>query len=173
MRKRPLHKRVRDAFLGDDDRTILEVVIQDIIKPSLRDLSFEAGQTALERVHYGSSRPYRRGGPPGNSSHPRNYNGISRGNGAPMGVESRVGRRSRDFGEMVVDVRAEAQAIREGMYAILDEYGVVTVSDMYQLAKQPTQFTDRNWGWTDLMGAPVVRVRDGWLIDLPRPEAIT
>lgn len=172
-RKRPLHTRIRDAFLGDDDRTILEFVIQDIIKPSLRDMSFEVGQSALERVHYGSARPFRRGGggmgaPPGG---PRNYNSISRGDPRPV-VEARTSRRSRDFDELIVNDRANAQSILEGMYAILDEYGTVTVSDMYQLAKQPTEFTDRDWGWTDLMGAPIRRVREGWLIDLPRPDAI-
>jgi len=32
--------------------------------------------------------------------------------------------------------------------------------------------TDNKWGWTDLSGAGVSRIRGGYLLDLPEPEPL-
>lgn len=173
-RKRSLGKRMREAFIGDDDRTLMEFLAQDVIMPNIRNLLFEAGQSSLERSLFGSARPHRGGIGQDPRGMPRNYNGITRGGPRPIETRglSHQARATHDFGEMVIELRSDALSVLEGMYAILDEYGIVTVSDMYRLAGYPSEFTDRNWGWEDLMGATARPVRGGYLLDLPRPQAI-
>jgi hypothetical protein len=160
-RKKPLGKRLREAFLGGDNRSVLEFVIQDVIVPNIRDMVFEAGQQGLERSLYGDSVPFRRGigSRPGDPRRMTNYNGIARGPARDRVEERQLSRRARanhDFGEIIIPTRPEAEAVLEGLFAVLDEYEV----------------TDRKWGWTDLRGTDVLRVREGWLLDLPRPEVI-
>lgn len=54
------------------------------------------------------------------------------------------------------------------MIDVLDEYDVVTVGDFYDLVDMDSVYTDRDWGWDNLGGAYVDRVRDGYIIRLPR-----
>lgn len=76
--------------------------------------------------------------------------------------------RSKD--DLVFDTRSRAEKVLNYMNEIIDKYGVVTVADMYDLADlAPTNYTDNLRGWTSLRNAKVVKVRDGFKIDLPRP----
>ena len=81
-------------------------------------------------------------------------------------------RATHDFGEIIIPTRPEADAVLEGLFAILEEYDVVSVSDLYEMTGVTSHFTDRKWGWTDLRGSDIHRIREGWLLDLPRPEVI-
>jgi len=51
-------------------------------------------------------------------------------------------------------------------------YGVVTVSDYYDLIGVSGQFTDNYWGWTEMGGMRTRAVRNGWLIELPSPKQL-
>ncbi len=174
-RKTPVGKKLKEALLGGADRSLGEFILQDVIVPNIRDMIFEANQRGMERLLYPGEegRPYRRarhGDPRGRT----NYNGISHGRGRPDEARqlSRRARATHDFGEIVYATRPEAEAVLEGLFALLDEYEVATVADLLEMSDTSSQFTDRNWGWTDLRGSDIRRVRDGWLLDLPRPEDI-
>ena len=54
------------------------------------------------------------------------------------------------------------------MDACLDQYGVVKVADMYDAAGLTAPFTANKYGWTSLRNAETVRVRDGYIIKLPK-----
>ncbi len=62
--------------------------------------------------------------------------------------------------------------ILDNMFEILDRYKVVTVADLYDLAGERGRYTDNKFGWTDISSASVVRIRDGFVIKLPRALAI-
>lgn len=173
-RKKPLGKKLRETFLGGGDRSIAEFVFQDVIVPNIKDMLFEANQQAMERMLYPGSepRPFRRRDPRRGHT---NYNGISRGPARDRDEERSMSRRARanhDFGEIILPTRPEAEAVLEGLFAVLEEYDVVAVSDLYEMVGISSQFTDRKWGWVDLRGSDIRRIREGWLLDLPRPEVI-
>lgn len=52
---------------------------------------------------------------------------------------------------------------------ILDQFGSVSVGEMYTLLNITGSYTDDKYGWEDLRGARVEAVRGGFLINLPRP----
>ena len=55
------------------------------------------------------------------------------------------------------------------MHDIIAQYGTVSVADLYDLARVPNDnFTMNRYGWTTLNGAQPVRVRDGYILKLPR-----
>ena len=58
------------------------------------------------------------------------------------------------------------------MDELIDQYGVVSVGDLYDLVGVTGAYTDNNYGWTDLRTASVVRTRDGYMIKLPRALAL-
>ena len=50
-----------------------------------------------------------------------------------------------------------------------DLYGVVSVGDLYDLAAVSTDnFAVNKYGWTDIAGCKAVRVRDGYILKLPK-----
>jgi len=85
---------------------------------------------------------------------------------------SRRARASHDFDEIILHTRAEANEVLERLYDLVSQYGEAKVADLYDLVGVEGNYTDNRWGWQNLRGADVVRVRDGYLLDLPRPEPL-
>jgi hypothetical protein len=85
---------------------------------------------------------------------------------------SQRGRAKHDFDEIVLDQRAEAEEVIDRLYDVVNKYEQATVADLYDLVGLSSTHTDHKWGWTDLRGAGVSRIRDGYLLDLPDPEPL-
>ena len=47
---------------------------------------------------------------------------------------------------------------------------MATVRDLYEMVGIRAAHTDEKYGWVDIRDARVDRVRDGYVLDLPRPE---
>lgn len=55
------------------------------------------------------------------------------------------------------------------MNEIIAQYGVVSIGDLYDLANvSMDNFAANKYGWTDIRGCKSVRVRDGYILKLPR-----
>lgn len=76
--------------------------------------------------------------------------------------------------ELVYETRADAEKVLDGMSEIIDEYGFVTVADLYDISGLPgAYYTDSKIGWKGSIKEPTVkRVRSGYIIDLPEPEVL-
>jgi hypothetical protein len=85
---------------------------------------------------------------------------------------SQRGRAKHDFDEIVLDQRAEAEEVIDRLYDVVSRYEQATVADLYDLVGLSSTHTDHKWGWTDLRGSGVSRIRDGYLLDLPDPEPL-
>lgn len=76
--------------------------------------------------------------------------------------------------ELVYETRADAEKVLNGMSEIIDEYGFVTVADLYDISGLPgAYYTDSKIGWKGSIKESIIkRVRDGYVIDLPKPEVL-
>ena len=85
--------------------------------------------------------------------------------------ESNRGRANAEFSyqDIVFETRGDAEAVLWRMEEMLDTFQNVSIGDMYDLSGiTGGSYTDFKYGWTDLRGARVERVSDGYIIDLPR-----
>lgn len=73
-----------------------------------------------------------------------------------------------DIIEPIFETRRDAEEILNYMEDLIDEYGFVTVADLYDLVGVSGNYTDNKYGWTDISNAEIVRVRDGYMIKLPK-----
>ena len=64
--------------------------------------------------------------------------------------------------------RGEAEEVLTRMDELLSTYGVVSIADLYDLAGLTCPYTANNYGWTDIHTAQIVRIRDGYVINMPR-----
>lgn len=80
------------------------------------------------------------------------------------------GGRSDYYGtdDIILDSRAEAEEVIDSMNDVIEQYKHVTVADLCEFVGIRSNYTDTKYGWTDLTKANVVRVRDGYLLKLPK-----
>jgi len=180
-KRKSLGKQFKETFIAGDMKTAVRYVVMDILLPAAKDMIFEAGQGGLDKLIYGESRRHR------GSTHPQSgptgyvsYNRYSGPMGGSIGSRmpssqraiSRQARARHDFDEIVLDSRTEAEQVIDQLFEVVNRYGSVTVSDLYDLVGLSSSHTDNKWGWTDLGGAGVSRIRDGYLLDLPDPSPL-
>jgi len=176
--KKPWYTRTKELFTGDDAHAVGSYVLLDVIVPSVRNLIADTLTTAIERTLFGDGRSVRsRGGSTygSYSAYNRAYSPRSSTGEPPWRREeeprqmSRRGRATHDFREIIIDNRQEAAMVLDTLTDMIERYEVATVSDMYDAANMTSEFTDRKWGWTDLRDAQIIRVRTGYLLQMPAP----
>lgn len=179
-RKRPLGKRLADTFVGGDAKSVWGYVLFDVLIPAAKDMAADAVSQGVERMLFGEARSTsRRTGlrPSGANGHV-SYNRYHPGSAGyarrddPRPQLSRRARAAHDFDEIVLPTRGEAESAIDQMFAVLAQYEQVTVAELYEMVGITPEFTDEKYGWTDIRGAGVTRVRNGYLLDLPRPISL-
>ena len=69
--------------------------------------------------------------------------------------------------------RAEADEVLEQMADTIEEYGVVSVFDLYDFCGETVEFTARDYGWDSVVNAKIQMIGGGdWEIILPRPVSL-
>ncbi|AVO25297.1 hypothetical protein SEA_ODESZA_57 [Gordonia Phage Odesza] len=179
-RKKPLMKRFSESFVGGDAQSVGAYIVADVLLPAAKDMVADAVSQGIEKMLFGEaraprSRPAGNRGVGGVGSH-ISYNRFS-GNsqttrpGAPKPISPRA-RATHDFDEIILATRAEAEEVIDNLYSLVGDYDVATVSDLYGMVGQTGNYTDEKWGWSDLRGTSISRVKGGYLLDLPRPQFI-
>lgn len=175
-RKKPLGRRLREVFIGGDTKSVVSYVITDVLVPQAKDMLSEAVSSGFERLIYGdASRPNRRyGGRPPTGPGPTNYTRYGMRGNNPIGRQGQEDRRPtasvrmQDIDDILLATRVEAETVVDRMYDLLRDYETVSVADLYSLIGWTPQYTHQKWGWTDLQGTDVRRVRDGYILILPK-----
>jgi hypothetical protein len=173
-RKKSLGQRFGENFVAGDFRSALRYVMLDVLLPAARDMASETGSQFLDNLIYGDSRRRRVGSTPpvtGATGYVQ-YHRMGSRQTAPQRVMSRRARSMHDFDEVVLQSRAEAEEVIDRMYEVVSQYGVVTVADLYELVGIAASHQDNKWGWNELRGAGVSRIREGYLLDLPKPVPV-
>lgn len=182
-RKTPLGKKFRATFFPGDAKEVVRNVYHSVIIPAVKDLIWDAGQESLRRAVFKDEMPTRSrssvsrvvGQAIGNVQYNRYPVSAFNAQHAPEPRReiSRRGRMNHDFGEIILETRAEGNEVIEQLYAIVDQYEFATVKDLYDMLDIEGTPQDLKWGWTSMMGSDIRRLSDGtYLLELPRPEPI-
>lgn len=174
-RKRSLRKQFKETFVAGDARTAIQYVLFDVLLPAAKDMVVEAGAQGIEKLIYGDSRRRSLTRPQAGPTGYVSYNRMAQGGSRFSGPERALSRRARarhEFDEIVLDERSEAEDVINLMFELVSRYGSASVADLYELVGLSSNHTDNKWGWTDLSGAGVSRIRGGFLLDLPEPEPL-
>jgi hypothetical protein len=175
-RRRRLGRQFSHTFFGGDAHTALEYMIGNVILPSVKEMMVEAASSGFERLIYGEARP-RRGAPQANPLGHFAYNRVGQqgppGRAPQPAAISRQARARHSFDDIIINSRQEAEEVLDRLYDLLSKYESASVADLYDLVGIASQHTDYKWGWTNLRGAGVGRVRGGgYLFELPEPQPL-
>jgi hypothetical protein len=173
-RKKPLGRRFAEVFTGDDTKGVMEYVFMDVLIPAAKDMVADAVSQGVERKLFGEVRSRGRSSirSGGGSWTPYNRPSSSPLRNEPRGM-SRQARATHNFDDLILENRVDADEVLASLDALIREYEVATVRDLYELVGETASFTDEKYGWVDLSGAGSRRSRGGgYVLILPRPELI-
>ena len=176
-RKKPIGRRIAEAFTMESLKSAFEHMLVDVMLPGAKDLASDAIDATKDRILYGEEGYSPRG------RRGRGYTSYSSMGGARVrdrrdrdrDDDRPTRRHSRpqvDHREIILDNRHEAERVIDGLFELISKYEVATLRDLLSMVGEPHNFTAEDWGWTDLRGARAHRVQGGYLLDLPRPEAL-
>lgn len=168
-RKKSEVKKFANTFLPDDVTSVKSYILMDVVVPGLKNAIADVVSIML----FGETG--RIGGKKGNGSkvsYQRYYDDRrdDRRNyarpRAPGGY---------DYDDIIFESRGDADLVLDQLEAAINQFGLASVLDLYDLAgiTCPTSYTADKYGWTDIRSAKVVRVRDGYVLELPRAVQIT
>lgn len=170
--KKGLGKRFSENFLGDDSKNVGTYVLYDVFIPAAKETIVEMVKSAIEMLMFGERRNRSRSSSGGSYTSYGSY--FKTPDRRPDGRReiSRQGRARHDFDEIMISDRGEAEKVLFHLYDLCEDYGMASVADFYDLVGIDSNFTDQKYGWTDLRGVTVERVRGGYIIDLPRAKPL-
>lgn len=165
-KKKTKLNKLTSLFIPEDVNDVKAYVMEDVIVPAIKDIILDTIQTFL-----GIDKRSNRRATASKISYQRYYDNNRRG--TIMNEPTRSGRNAGyDYNDVVLETRGDAEAVLTRLDELIDEYGMASVADLYDLCDLPGNYTDNKYGWTNIRNASVQRVAKGYLIKLPRAEAI-
>ena len=193
-RKKPLSKKFTEVFIGEGNnvQSVSEYVIKDILIPAAKGTFLDMVSTlgdmiraSVEMSLFGttSSRGRSRNRNTGSSGKSYvSYDGYSsskrndrdRDRDRERRPSSDHNRTSHSFDGIVLESRGEADEVIKCLIDLTLDYGVASVADLYDLVGITSKFTDNEYGWLELNthNATFTRVRDGYILNLPKTKPI-
>lgn len=174
-RKTSLGRRLTNTFIGDDTVDIKSYLVQEVIVPGIKEgmMGLLYGVIGgFEMKLFGTTRVRRPGYTPYSNASTNKFGTVTMGGGNTRPANT-VRRSAYDIGDIVFESKGEADLVLDSMLEMLDTYGRVSVADMYELVGWTANFTDYDFGWTDLRSSDVRRVAGGgYTLILPRPTSL-
>ena len=167
-RKKKGLEKAKGAIFSEDAANIESYVVMDVLIPALKKAISDVVTNGIEILLYGESGRTRRNSPSGSISY-RNF--YDRRDDGPRRLNAPV-RNGYDLNDIVLETRGEAEDVLARMDELVEQYGVVSVADLYDLVGITGNYTDNKYGWTNIRNAEPIRVRDGYLLKLPKVTTI-
>ena len=158
-------QKLADAFITEDVHSVKDYLIQEVLLPAAKKAISEMVSSGIDMLLYGEAKSKNRSRNESRVSYTKYYE-RERERDYDRGTRTRA--RGYDYDDIILDTRREAEEVLDRMQDLIDNYGMVSVADLYDLVGINGSYTDNKYGWTHLRSADVQRVRDGYLLKLPK-----
>ena len=179
-KKEGIFTRLVRAFLPDDVVDVKSYIVSDVLVPGVKDLASDIAHGVIDAALYGDTRGgYRRGRKKNNSGY-IGYSSIFSSNVISLNDNSRKDDKDRTrhrtdrVQPIITQTRAQADEIISTLIEYIDQSpdGYVSIGDLYGALERDTDPNDFKWGWDSLGDAYVERIKEGYLVRLPKPKPI-
>lgn len=163
-KKPTFSKKFADVFLSEDADTVKGYIIFDVLLPAIKNMVADMVTEGINVLLFGS-RGAKRG-----VGQKTNYNSMSKESyKSNARYTESYKQRKFNYDEIILESRGEAENVIDSLLEIISVYGQATVGDLYSLVDiSSNDFMNEKWGWLDLKDSGVRRVREGYLIVLPK-----
>ena len=155
---------IAEVLISEDIKNVKDYILTDVLIPAVKKAISDAVTNGIDMILYGETSSNRKGSLSSKVSY-RSY--YDRNNDRKSYYAK--SRNEYSYDDVVIDTRGEAEEVLMKMDELIDIYGMVSVADFYDLVGVSSNYTDNNYGWTNIRGATVVRTRNnGYMIKLPK-----
>lgn len=155
--------KITDVFISEDAANVKSYIVMDVLVPAVKKAISDIVRDGIDMILYGESRGRRSSSASGYVS----YRDYSRSDDRDRFRDSRS-RSSYAHDDIILDSRGEAEEVLTRMDELIDTYGNVSVADLYDLVGKSSEYTDNKYGWMNIRNAEPIRVRDGYMLKLPK-----
>lgn len=166
-------RKLANIFISEDAANVKNYVFMDVLVPAIKKAISDIVRDGIDMILYGDTGRSR-----GNGGRSRSIDRVSyreyyddRRDGARR-VERNDPNSRFTYDDLLFDEKGDAVLLLNEMKYTLKRYGIVTVADMYDIAELTAPHTASNYGWSSLRTAEVRRVRDKYMVDLPKAAPI-
>lgn len=154
-----------DVFISEDISSVKDYIFGEVLIPAMKKALSDIVTNGIDMILYGESGSNKKKSPGSRVSYTNYYDRRDRDYDRYRYRETRTG---YSYDDITLESRGEAEDVLSRMDELIDNYGIVSVADLYDLVGITGSYTDNKYGWTNIRNAQVVRVRDGYKIKLPR-----
>ena len=163
-------RKLADIFISEDISNVKSYIFMDVLVPAIKKAIYDIITNGIDMFLYGGSGKGRNNQPGAKVSY-RNYY-EQKNNGGYRASDNVRQSNAFDYDDIVFNNRGEAEAALQQMKDIVARYGIVTVNDLYEMTPLSAPYTSQKYGWMDVSNVDIVRVRDGYILKLPRAVPI-
>ena len=163
-------RKLADIFISEDVSNVKSYIFMDVLVPAIKKAIYDIVTNGIDMFLYGGSGKGRNNQPGAKVSY-RNYY-EQKNNGGYRASDNARQSNAFDYDDIVFNNRGEAEAALQQMKDIVARYGIVTVNDLYEMTPLSAPYTSQKYGWMDVSNVDIVRVRDGYILKLPRAVPI-
>lgn len=167
-RKKSEVSKLKDVFISEDVSNVKSYIVMDVLIPAAKKAISDIVRDGIDMILYGDTHRGRSSSSASYVSY-RSYSDRDRRDTRRESSRTRVG---YDYDDIVLESRVEAEEVLQRMDELIETYGIVSVADLYDLVGKTCNYTDNKYGWTNIRNAEPVRVRDGYLLKMPKAGPI-
>lgn len=158
-------KKFADIFVAEDMASVKSYIFEDVLIPTIKRTISDIVTNGLDILLYGEAGRIKKNSTASKISY-RSY--YERENDRRRDYSAARVRNGYEFEDVILDSRGEAEEVLSRMDELVSTYGMASVADFYDLVGIAGNYTDNKYGWTETRNMTVMRVRDGYMIKMPR-----
>lgn len=166
-KKKSSGRKLADVLLTEDITSVKSHILSDVVVPAIKDMLYDAVTSGLSMILGGDGRGVsnKRSSTNSRDSYSQYY---KQSKNTPSG-STRTKGGQYNYDDVILDSRMEAEEVLDVMQGLIEEYGMVSLADMYDAVGMTSNYTDNKYGWYDLNTASISGNRgSGYFIKLPR-----
>lgn len=161
----------RAALLLFGKEGVFKYIGREVLLPAIRDMAYDAVSNGAKKALYGDSSTVTVNNRRSISTTRTSYNTIASKYNNVKTTNSVI-RTSNTIPDYLLDDRNMALDIIERLRDHVNSYNYVSVGEYYDLIGVESQWTDRNYGWTNLSSISISPYNGGYIINFPPIEEI-
>ena len=166
IKKKGKTSKFAEMFIAEDVSSVKSYIISDILIPAAQKLFVDTVRDAANMLVYGRTDRGKRTS--GFRADYVSYNRYSDRRYDDRPASDSRARSGYSYDDVILESRGEAEEVLDTMRDAIEEYGMVSVMDLYDLVGITGEYTDNNYGWKNLRNAEPIRVRDGYMLKMPK-----
>ena len=173
-------KKVKDAFIKSDGKTITNYAVFDVLIPSIKRIIYDIVTKTFGMALFNNDKNISNGSTLGSNGYANQYQQViyrasdvsyrPYNSAPPARPSTNYAPVGFDYESFVFENRGDIEAVLNQLTDMIEKYGVATVGDLYDSVGRTAPYTAENYGWKTMNGCEPVICSGGWRLKMTRPS---